>query len=154
MLNNVVNFFYLNLCRGTFKPLDNSWIVKMIDLNSTRFLSVEIYFAILDKWSFWLAKNSVYMIFKWKVIYIPNSFSQLLLSMMEPLIFTENRFIMRNKQITIRSICFQVEETETFKQFSWKYFKVIHDFIKCRFTFVRNGIISKVCEFKTMVLKK
>ena len=65
----------------------------MKDLNSIRFLSSEKYFAILDNaWNLWLALQQ--NLFTWysneklKSMYIPNNFSQLLLLMMEPLIFT------------------------------------------------------------------
>ena len=53
-----------------------------------------------------------------------------------------------------RSICFQVDETELFKHFFCRYFKVAYDVIKCRSTFVRNGITNKSCKARTIVLKK
>ena len=56
--------------------------------------------------------------------------------------------------MTFRSICFQVVKTEPFKHFFCSYFKVIHDFIKCRSTFIRSGIISIVCKVRTIVFKK
>ena len=64
-----------------------------------------------------------------------------------------NRLIRSYTQM-ISSICFQVVETEPSKHFFCSYFEVIHDFIKCRSTFVRSGIISKVCKVRTIVLKK
>ena len=50
----------------------------------------------------------------------------------------------RNKQMTFRSIWFQVVEIELFKHFFRCYFKVTDDFINCRTTFVRSGLISKI----------
>ena len=52
------------------------------------------------------------------------------------------------------SVCFQVVETEPFKHLFCSCFKVIHDFIKCRSTLVRSGIISKVCKVWSIVFKK
>ena len=56
--------------------------------------------------------------------------------------------------MTFGGICFQVVETETFKHFFSSYFKDIHGFIKCRSTFARSSITSKVCKVRTIVLKK
>ena len=53
-----------------------------------------------------------------------------------------------------RSICFEVIEAEPFKYFFCNYFKVIHDFIEYRGTFLRRGIISKVHKVRNIVLKK
>ena len=53
-----------------------------------------------------------------------------------------------------RSICFQVVKTEPFKQFFCSYFKVIHEFLKYRSTFVSSGITSKICKARTIVLIK
>ena len=55
--------------------------------------------------------------------------------------------------MTFKSIYFEVVETEPFKLIFYSYFKVIHDFTKCRSTLVRSGII-KVCKVRTRVLKK
>ena len=64
-----------------------------------------------------------------------------------------NNLIRRNKQMAFRSICFQVVEVEPFRYFFSSYFQFIHGFIKCRSTFVRSGIISKICKVRTIVLK-
>ena len=66
----------------------------MNDSNNKRFLSPEMYFEILDNaWSFWLVLRQIllmrYSNVKLLSMNIPNNFSQLLLSMVEPLTFSE-----------------------------------------------------------------
>ena len=62
--------------------------------------------------------------------------------------------IRKKKQMTFRSIWFQVVETEPFKHFFCSYFDIMHGFIKCMPLFVNKGIISKVSKVRTKVLKK
>ena len=131
----------------------------MKDLNSIRFLSSEMYFTILDNaWSFWLALRQILFIWysnqKLLSIYIPNNFSQLLLLIGGTFDIDWNRVIRRKKHMAFGSICFKVVETEQFKHFFCSYLKVIHDFIKCRSSLVRSGILSQVCKVWTIVLKK
>ena len=53
-----------------------------------------------------------------------------------------------------RSFAFRLLKLNDFKHVFSSYFKIIHDFIKCRSTFVRSGIISKIYKIRTIVLRK
>ena len=108
------------------------------------------------KFSTCFATNSIYMIFKWKVtVYIYSSqFHTIVAFNDETIDIYWNRLIRRKKRMTFGSICAQVVEIEPFKHFFCSYFTAIHEFIKCRSSFVWSGIISKVCNVRTIVLKK
>ena len=100
-----------------------------------------------------IATDSIYMIFEWKVtiwIYFPNNFSQLQHSMIKSLALIGTGWQEEINKWHLE--CFQVVETGPCKHFFCRYFKVVHDFIKCRSTFIRIGVISKI--YRTIVLKK
>ena len=143
------------LSKGTSKLSDKSWIVKLWKIWTAYVFHLRFffYFTIPDNaWSFSLALRQVLfvwfsIIWLWKFLAVAafndaNTDSYW------------NRLIKRKKKTTFRSIYFQIVETELTKHFFFSsYFKVIHDFLKCRSTFVSSGIIIKVCKVRTIVLK-
>ena len=114
-----------------------------------------MYFAIpYNAWSFWLVLQQILIRMKSYCLYIFLTVSHNCGFVWWNSDIYWNRLIGKKKQMAFRSMCYQVVETEPFKHFFCSYFKVMHDFNKCRSTFVRSGIISKVCKVRTIVLKK
>ena len=79
----------------------------------------------------------------------------MLLSMMEPLIFYWNRLIRRKKKRYLEVFDFQLMKLNHLNIFYVVISRLFMTSLSVgQSTFVRNGIISKVCKVRTIVLKK